>query len=56
MKLKVKAKKIEETPEGESIITSQDEKSENPVKIIGTKEKKSSVAIIWSPKEEKKKE
>lgn len=58
LKLKVKAKKVEETPSKEDkktapVTETADSPQKAPLKI---KDKKSSVAIIWSPKEEKKEE
>ncbi|MDD5377515.1 MAG: translation initiation factor IF-2 [Candidatus Gracilibacteria bacterium] len=55
LKLKVKAKKVEETPEKEVLVVSP-EVMESPAKKVTVKEKKSTVAIIWSPKDRKKEE
>jgi len=54
LKLKVKAKKIEETPTKEVLAASPEAMDENAAQKTATKDKKSTVAIIWSPKDHKK--
>ena len=56
--MKVKAKKVEEAPVKETLAISTETAKEDSVQktTATTKEKKSSVAIIWSPKDQKKEE
>lgn len=56
--MKVKAKKVEEIPTKETLAISTETAKEDSVQktTATTKEKKSSVAIIWSPKDHKKEE